>query len=111
MAAAGRKRERGGMRYAVIVYTNTTSEAAMADYTRHRRWDRQREHRRRQRRKYFLRQRLMGLFLLAVTVPAVVLTGGDATIAVITVPLGLYLVFTREMILGETGRRTGNGDI
>ncbi len=109
MAAAGRKRERGGMRYAVIVYTNTTSEAAMADYTRRRRQDRQREHRRR-RRKYFLRQRLMGLFLLAVTVPAVVLTGGDATIAVITVPLGVYLVFTKEMILGETGRRAGNGD-
>ena len=26
-------------------------------------------------------------------------TDGDATIAIITVPLGLYLVFTKEMLL------------
>ena len=43
------------MRYAVIIYTDTTSEAAIADYMQQRRWDRQRERRRRQRRQYFLK--------------------------------------------------------
>ncbi len=83
----------------MIIYTDTTSEAAIADYIQQRRWDRQRERRRRQRRQYFLKQRLTGVFLLAFTVLAVMVTDGDATIAIITVPLGLYLVFTKEMIL------------
>ena len=87
------------MRYAVIIYTDTTSEAAIADYMQQRHWDRQREHRRQQRRQYFLKQRLTGVFLLVFTALAVMVTGGDATIAVITVPLGLYLVFTKEMVI------------
>lgn len=90
------------MRYAVIIYTDTTSEAAIADYMQQRRWDRQREHRRRQRRQYFLKQRLTGIFLLLFTILAVMLTGGDATIAIITVPLGLYLVFTKEMVIDSS---------
>ncbi len=83
----------------MIIYTDTTSEAAIADYMQQRRWDRQRERRRRQRRQYFLKQRLTGVFLLVFTVLAVMATGGDATIAIITVPLGLYLLFTKEMLL------------
>lgn len=89
------------MRYAVIIYTDTTSEAAIADYMQQRRWDRKRERRRRQRRQYFLKQRLTGVFLLVFTALAVMATGGDATIAIITVPLGLYLVFTKEMLLAN----------
>ena len=85
----------------MIIYTDTTSEAAIADYMQQRRWDRQRERRRRQRRQYFLKQRLTGIFLLLFTILAVMLTGGDATIAIITVPLGLYLVFTKEMLLAN----------
>ena len=87
------------MRYAVIIYTDTTSEADIADYMQQRRWDRKRERRRRQRRQYFLKQRLTGVFILVFTVLAVMATGGDATIAIITVPLGLYLLFTKEMLL------------
>ena len=104
------------MRYAVIIYTDTTSEAAIADYMQQRRWDRQRERRRRQRRQYFLKQRLTGVFLLVFTALAVMATGGDATIAIITVPLGLYLVFTKEMLLvndfyGGKEERARHGNI
>ena len=100
------------MRYAVIIYTDTTSEAAIADYMQQRRWDRQRERRRRQRRQYFLKQRLTGVFLLVFTVLAVMATGGDATIAIITVPLVLYLLFTKEMLLVNdfTGKRKRGSD-
>lgn len=100
------------MRYAVIIYTDTTSGAAIADYMQQRRWDRQRERRRRQRRQYFLKQRLTGVFLLVFTVLAVMATGGDATIAIITVPLGLYLLFTKEMLLVNVKEsEAGNGNI
>ena len=86
----------------MIIYTDTTSEAAIADYMQQRRWDRQRERRRRQRCQYFLKQRLTGVFLLVFTALAVMATGGDATIAIITVPLGLYLVFTKEMVIDSS---------
>lgn len=104
------------MRYAVIIYTDTTSEADIADYMQQRRWDRQRERRRRQRRQYFLKQRLTGVFILVFTVLAVMATGGDATIAIITVPLGLYLLFTKEMLLvndfyWKKEERAGHGNI
>lgn len=96
----------------MIIYTDTTSEAAIADYMQQRRWDRQRERRRQQRRQYFLKQRLTGVFLLVFTVLAVMATGGDATIAIITVPLGLYLLFTKEMLLVNdfTGKRKRGSD-
>lgn len=87
------------MRYAVIIYTDTTSKAAVAEYMERLRRDKQRERRRQQRRQYFLKQRLTGISILVLTVLAVILTGGDATIAIITVPLGLYLIFTKEMVM------------
>lgn len=87
------------MRYAVIIYTDTTSKAAVSDYMARLHRDKQRERRRQQRRQYFLKQRLTGIFLLVFTILAVMVTGGDATIAIITVPLGLYLVFTKKMVI------------
>lgn len=104
MAAAGTttlppKEERQSMRYAVIICTDTTSRAAVADYVRRWQWDKRRERRQRQRRRYFLKQRLIGIALLALTMLAVKLLDGDATIAIITVPLGLYLIFTGEMVI------------
>lgn len=64
-------------------------------------WQEQQEQERiqRQRRWYFIEQRLTGLLLLAFTVFAVKLLDGDATIALITVPLGLCLLFTKEMCI------------
>lgn len=87
------------MRYAVIIYTDTTSKAAVSDHMERLHRDKQRERSKQQRRWYFLKQRLTGIFLLVFTILAVMLTGGDATIAIITVPLGLYLVFTKEMVI------------
>lgn len=96
------KEERQSMRYAVVIYTDTTSRAAVADYMERQQWDKRREHRRQQRRRYyfyFLKQRLIGIALLVLTMLAVKLLDGDATIALITVPLGLYLIFTGEMVI------------
>lgn len=79
--------ERQRMRYAVIILTDSTE--AIAEHKRaerHRRW-------------YFIKQKLTGIAVLAFTAFAVWLLNGDATIAVLTVPLGLYLVFSREMLI------------
>lgn len=51
------------------------------------------------------KQYLMGAALIASGILAVVLVGGDATIALITVPLGLYLIFTKEILIGNDLQR------
>ena len=86
------------MRYSVIIYTDTTSKEAADDYMERWRKDSQKE-RRRQYRRTFLKQRLMGIAILAITMIAAKMLDGDATIALITVPLGLYLIFTGEMVI------------
>lgn len=100
------------MRYSVIIYTDTTSKEAIADYMERWRQNSRRKRRRQYRRRYFLIQRLTGVALLVLTIFAVKLLEGDATIALITVPLGLYLIFTGEMIIAaEFNRDTKERDI
>ena len=72
---------------------------ALADMRRWQQTRRQQEWERQARRWYFLKQRALGAVLLAVTVLAVWILEGDATIALITVPLGLALVFSKQMLV------------
>lgn len=51
-----------------------------------------------ERRLYFLKQKVAGAFLLVLTLFAVKLLEGDATVALITVPLGLGLIFSKEQL-------------
>ena len=85
-----------------------------------RRWQqarRQQERERQARRGYFLKQRALGAAVLVFTVLAVWILEGDATIALITVPLGLALVFSKQMLVVNEyyfrteERRAGNGNI
>ncbi len=48
------------------------------------------------RRLYFLKQKVIGVFFLIFTIFAIKLLDGDATIALLTVPLGLTLIFSKE---------------
>lgn len=67
-----------------------------------RRWQqarRQQERERQARRWYFLKQRALGAAVLVFTVLAVWILEGDATIALITVPLGLALIFSRQKLV------------
>lgn len=79
-------------------YKNGYSDA-IEDMRLRQRKRRQQERIRQQRRWYFIKQRLTGLFLIVFTALIVKALDGDATIALITVPLGLYLIFTKEMCI------------
>ena len=72
---------------------------ALEDMWRWQRIRRQREQDRQARRWYFLKQRALGVAVLVFTVLAVWILEGDATIALITVPLGLALVFSKQMLV------------
>ncbi|MDO4266407.1 MAG: hypothetical protein Q4C63_08120 [Eubacteriales bacterium] len=87
------------MRYAVIICAETTSAEKIAEYQGARARRIKREQLRRQRCWYFFKQKLAGAAMLLLTVLAVWLLDGDATIAVLTAPMGLYLIFSREMLL------------
>ena len=51
------------------------------------------------RRWYYIKQKLYGAALLIATVFAVWVLDGDATIAIITVPLGVSCLFSKEMLI------------
>ena len=48
--------------------------------------------------RYFLAQKLCGLILIALTVVSAICLE-DATIGIILVPLGVYLLFTKEKVM------------
>lgn len=60
---------------------------------------RRRQQEKKRRRWYFIKQRAVGVAILLLTVLAVIVLDGDATIGVFTVPLSLYLIFGSEMVI------------
>ena len=48
---------------------------------------------------YKAKQKLIGLLAIGVSIATPILLDGDATISVITLPLGLYLLFTKKKVV------------
>ena len=48
---------------------------------------------------YKAKQKLIGLLAITASIASPLLLEGDATISVIMLPLGLYLLFTREKVI------------
>ena len=48
---------------------------------------------------YKAKQKLLGILAIATSIASPLLLDGDATISVITLPLGLYLLFTKEKVI------------
>ncbi len=95
------------MRTAAVIYTETVIHGEEYrkgyEYAQMRRRQQEREKCRRQRERerrknYFIQQRIYGIALLILTI-AVCAFMRDATIAVITVPLGLTLISSKRMWL------------
>lgn len=53
----------------------------------------------RERRRYFLMQKMVGIAVIAFTVLAVKLLEGDATMALVTIPLGLLMLTSKEPVI------------
>ena len=48
---------------------------------------------------YFLKQKLLGLVLVGFGILIPFVLDGDATVSVIIIPLGLFLIFTRQRVM------------
>ena len=48
---------------------------------------------------YKTKQKLLGLLAIAASIASPLLLDGDATISVIMLPLGIYMLFTKEKVI------------
>ena len=48
---------------------------------------------------YYAKQKLLGILAIGVSIASPLLLDGDATVSVIMLPLGLYLLFTKEKVI------------
>ena len=48
---------------------------------------------------YKAKQKLLGLLAIAASIASPLLLDGDATISVIMLPLGIYMLFTKEKVI------------
>lgn len=59
----------------------------------------ERKARRKAEKIYYIKQKLSGLILAAIGILTPFVCDGDATASIIVLPLGLYLVFTKEKVM------------
>ena len=50
-------------------------------------------------RIYYLKQKLCGLIFVIIGVITPIILDGDATVSLLLIPLGLYLIFTKNKIM------------
>ena len=48
---------------------------------------------------YYLKQKFCGLILVIIGIITPIICDGDATVSLLLIPLGLYLIFTKNKIM------------
>ena len=48
---------------------------------------------------YYAKQKFIGLLAIGISIVSPLLLDGDATISVIMLPLGIYMLFTKEKVI------------
>ena len=48
---------------------------------------------------YKAKQKIVGLLAIGISIASPILLDGDATISVIMLPLGIYMIFTKEKVI------------
>lgn len=82
-----------------IQEVDTNSKEYQRGYMNAIRQRNKRETERRKKKAYFIKQRAAGILLIIVAALTVPIMDGDATAAVVLIPLGLILIFTHEMCI------------
>lgn len=57
------------------------------------------EYRKSKRYYYFRKQKRLGLVLVIVSVISAIILNGDITVLLLTGPMGLYMMFTKDMVV------------
>lgn len=51
------------------------------------------------RRIYFMKQKLCGILMMTIGIICPIVSDGDATFSLIAVPLGIFLIFTKQRVM------------
>lgn len=80
-------------------YENIQRLDTLHTYTEWKRIENRRKARRREERIYYIKQKLSGLILAIIGIIIPFVMDGDATASILILPLGLYLLFTKEKVM------------
>ena len=78
---------------------NTETIETVMTYSEWERIHTQKARKRKAERTYYIKQKLSGLTLAAIGIVMPILLDGDGTFSIIALPLGIYLIFTKEKIM------------
>lgn len=78
---------------------NTETIETVMTYSQWERIHKQKARKRKAERIYYIKQKLSGLTMAAVGIIAPILLDGDVTFSLIALPLGIWLIFTKEKVM------------
>ena len=78
---------------------NTETIETVMTYSEWEKIHTQKQRKRKAERTYYIKQKLSGLTMTAVGIITPILLDGDATASILILPLGLYLLFTKEKVM------------
>ena len=78
--------------------TTEMHEEALDTYYR-RRNRKKRAERRKQEKLYYIKQKIFGVIVAAFGILFPFVVDGDATMSLFIIPMGLYMIFTKEKVL------------
>ena len=81
-----------------IKLNTETIETAMT-YSERERIRTQNARKRKSERTYYIKQKISGLTLSAIGIIVPIICDGDATFSLIALPLGIWLLFTKEKVM------------
>ena len=78
---------------------NTETIETVMTYSEWKRIHTQKARKRKAERTYYIKQKLSGLIMASIGIIAPILLDGDGTFSIIALPLGIYLLFTKEKVM------------
>ena len=78
---------------------NTETIKTVMTYSEWERIHTQKARKRKAERVYYIKQKLSGLTLAAIGIVMPILLDGDGTFSIIALPLGIWLLFTKEKVM------------
>ena len=78
---------------------NTETIETVMTYSQWEKIHTQKARKRKAERAYFLKQKLCGLVLAAIGIIVPIVCDGDATASLLLVPMGLFVLFTKEKVM------------
>ena len=85
---------------AITYYTLDQAREILREEARQKRLARQkREAKRKAKTIYFLKQKMIGIVLIIISILIPIVCDGDATTSLLFLPLGIYMLFTKEKVI------------